>query len=183
MSILAESPVAVLPEGTWAIDPAHSTVEFLVQHMGLATVRGRAPVVTGTITGGAQPAIEGTVSVAHLTTHDEGRDAHLRSPEFFDAERYPEIRFASTSVEAHGDEVVVVGDLEIKGVAHPVELRGRFLGQAVDPWGNDRIGVELSTVVDRAKWGLTWNAPLPDGGLLLPDDVELHASFSAVRTG
>jgi len=181
MSILAESPAVVIPEGTWSIDPAHSTVEFHVKHLGLATVTGRAPLVSGTIVGGATPSVEGTVEVASITTFDENRDAHLQSPEFFDGERFPHFSFSSSSITADGDALTVEGELTIKGVTKPVELHGTFVGTGIDPWGNDRIGLELETVVDRTEWGLDWNAPLPGGGFLLPDDVKLTATFSAVK--
>lgn len=183
MTILAETSAPVIPAGTWSIDPAHSTVEFHVRHLGLATVKGRAPVVSGVIEGGDQPSIAGTVAVSSITTFDETRDGHLQSPEFFDARRYPELHFASTGVESIGDDLAVTGDLTIKGISRPVTLEGTYVGAGLDPWGNERIGIELSTTVDRREWGLDWNAPLPGGGLLLPDDVKLTASFSAVRTG
>jgi polyisoprenoid-binding protein YceI len=182
MTILAESSAAVIPAGQWSIDPAHSAVEFHIKHLGLATVKGRAPVVTGMILGGDSPSLEGTVAVASLTTFDETRDSHLQSPEFFDAQRYPELTFASTSITSEGDSLMVEGELTIKGVAKPVRLTGKFVGTGIDPWGGERIGIDLETVVDRTQWGLEWNAPLPGGGLLLPDRVKLTATFSAVKS-
>ena len=181
MSILAESPVTVIPSGTWSIDAAHSAVEFHVKHLGLATVKGRAPVVSGTIQGGETPSLEGTVDFASSTTFDENRDAHLSSPEFFDVERYPTFTFSSSSIEADGGSLGVDGELTIKGVTKPVTLAGAFTGTVVDPWGNERIGIDLETIVDRTQWGLDWNAPLPGGGFLLPDRVKLTATFSAVK--
>ena len=181
MSILTQTPTGVIPSGTWAIDPSHSTIEFTVKHLGLATVRGRALDVTGTIVGGDDPSIEGSVRVAGITTFDETRDGHLQSPDFFDGARHPELLFRSRSVELHGDELVVEGDLTIKGVTKPVELRGTFIGTGTDPWGNERIGVDLAGTVDRTEFGVSWNAPLPGGGFLLPNDVTLAASFSAVK--
>jgi polyisoprenoid-binding protein YceI len=181
MSILAESPVAVIPAGTWSIDPAHSAVEFHVKHLGLATVKGRAPVVSGTIVGGESPSLEGTVAVSSITTFDETRDGHLQSPEFFDVDRYPELTFSSQSISADGETLAVDGELTIKGVTKPVSLTGTFAGTGTDPWGNERIGIDLETVVDRTQWGLDWNAPLPGGGFLLPDNVKLTATFSAVK--
>jgi polyisoprenoid-binding protein YceI len=177
------APETVLPAGTWAIDPAHSSLEFAVRHLGIVTVKGRAPVVAGTIVGGAEAAVEGVVAAASITTFDEARDGHLRSPEFFDADRHPELRFVSTGVETDGDELVVRGALTIKGASRPVELRGTFAGAETDPWGNERIGVDLAGVIDRTDFGLRWNAPLPGGGFLLDDTVRLSASFSAVREG
>lgn len=182
MSSVAEQ-TTLIPAGTWEIDPAHSSVEFQVKHLGIATVKGRAPVVRGTIEGGERPSIEGTVDVTSFTTFDETRDGHLRSPDFFDAERYPELRFESTVVELRDQALVVTGNLTIKGETKPVELRGSFAGSGVDPWGNERIGLDLEGTIDRNEWGVSWNAPLPGGGFLLPDTVKLAASFSAVKTG
>jgi polyisoprenoid-binding protein YceI len=181
MPILAEDSVTVIPTGSWAIDPSHSTVEFQIKHLGLATVKGRAPVVSGTIEGGEQPSIVGTVDVTSITTFDDSRDEHLRSPEFFDADRHPELRFESTDVQQEGSELIASGLLTIRGVSRPVTLRGELAGMETDPWGNERIGVDLATTIDRKEWGLTWNAPLPGGGFLLPDTVTLAASFSAVK--
>jgi polyisoprenoid-binding protein YceI len=182
MSILAESPVAVIPAGTWSIDPSWSALEFEVRKLGLVTVKGRVPSFSGTISGGEHAAIEGVVDATSITTFESDRDTHLQSPDFFDTKRYPELRFVSTSVEASGDEIVVRGDLTIKDITKPVELRGTLSGPENDPWGNERIGLELSTTVDRTAFGLEWNAPLPGGGFLLPKDVALKAYFAATRT-
>ncbi len=170
-----------LPTGTWSLDGAHSTLEFAVRHLGIATVKGRATVVSGTIGGGDDAHITGVVDARSLTTHDESRDAHLRSPEFFDVERYPELRFASASIEQDGDSLVVSGELTIRGVTRPVELRGSAAGPRTDPWGSRRIGLELEGAIDRTDFGLRWNAPIPGGGVLLADDVRLTASLSAVE--
>ncbi|MFO7572018.1 MAG: YceI family protein [Gaiellaceae bacterium] len=181
MPILTDSPATVIPAGTWTIDPSHSTVEFQVKHLGLATVKGRAPVVSGVIEGGDSPTITGTVDVSALTTFDQTRDDHLRSPDFFDVARHPELRFESLAVDVRGDEIVVDGELTIKGVTKPVTLTGAVAGTETDPWGNERVGVDLETVIDRTAWELAWNAPIPGGGFLLPNDVRLAASFSAVK--
>lgn len=183
MTVITDHTVVAVPAGTWNVDPAHSAVEFSVRHAGIATVKGRALVVSGTIEGGETPSIEGTVEATSLTTFDADRDAHLRSPEFFDVDRHPELRFVSSSIDAVGDELAVEGTLTIKGVSEPVTLRGRFAGSTVDPWGKERIGLELHGAIDRTAYGLTWNAPLPGGDLLLPDTVGLAASFSAVKAG
>jgi polyisoprenoid-binding protein YceI len=181
MSILAESSATVIPAGTWSIDPVWSTLEFEVRKIGLFPIKGRVPGFTGTIQGGSSASIEGTVDVTSITTFDETRDGHLQSPDFFDAERYPELRFESSALDVVGDELVVTGDLTIKGTTKPVVLRGAFLGEGSDPYGNDRIGLQLETTVDRTEFGLSWNAPLPGGGFLLPNDVVLRATFAAVR--
>jgi polyisoprenoid-binding protein YceI len=178
---VVSAPTTIIPVGTWRIDPVWSSVEFAVRKLGLTTIKGRAGSVAGVIKGGEAPSIEGTVEAASITTFDEQRDTHVASPDFFDAERYPELRFVSTGIRSDGDEVVVEGELTIKGVTRSVELRGEMTGPTTDPWGNERIGLELHTTVDRTEFGLRWNAPLPGGGFLLPDTVELSAIFAAVR--
>jgi polyisoprenoid-binding protein YceI len=183
MSMVAERPVTNIPSGTWSIDPVWSALEFEVKKVGLINVKGRVPGFSGTIRGGENPSIEGTVDVSSLTTFDETRDTHLQSPDFFDVARYSEISFESTSVETDGDRLVVRGDLTIKEVTKPVELRGTFLGTGTDLLGNDRIALELSGIVDRTDFGLNWNAPLPSGGFLLPNEVTVKASFAAVKAG
>jgi len=170
-----------IPAGTWSIDPPHSFIEFAIKHVGIATVKGYAIGIQGTIEGGVEPAVRGIVDATTLTTHDETRDAHLRSPEFFDVERFPQLSFESTDIEERDGALVVHGTLTIKGVSQPVELRGRYTGSNVDPWGNDRIGLEFQGTVDRTAFGLNWNAPLPGGGFLLPNDVALSAGFSAIK--
>lgn len=181
MSIVAEKSVTGIPAGTWSIDPVWSALEFEVKKVGIIPIKGRVPGFAGTIRGGEELSIEGTVDVSSITTFDEARDGHLQSPEFFDTERYPELRFQSTAVEIDGDELVVKGDLTIKGTTKPIELKGSLLGSLVDPWGNDRIGVELAGTIDRTDFDLNWNAPLPGGGFLLPNEVGLKASFAATR--
>jgi polyisoprenoid-binding protein YceI len=182
MSIVADERAAVIPSGNWEIDPVWSALEFDVRKLGLVTIKGRVPGFTGTIVGGHEPTISGTVDATSITTFDETRDGHLQAPDFFDTQRYPELRFESTSVQADGSELIVRGDLTIKGVTKPVELHGSYAGSDNDPWGNERIGLELTGAVDRTAFGLEWNAPLPGGGFLLPNEVVLKATFAAVRT-
>jgi polyisoprenoid-binding protein YceI len=182
MSILAEPPLTIVPEGTWSIDPSWSSLEFEVRKLGLVTVKGRVPGFTGRALGGEHALLEGSVDATSITTFDVDRDAHLQSPEFFDTQRFRELRFVSTCVESEDAGIVVKGDLTIKGITRPIELHGVLLGPANDPWGNERIGLELEGTVDRTEWGLEWNAPLPGGGFLLPTDVVLKAYFAATRT-
>jgi polyisoprenoid-binding protein YceI len=181
MTIVADTPATVIPAGTWAIDPVWSALEFEVKKLGLIGIKGRVPAFSGTITGGERPSIEGTVDATSITTFDETRDGHLQSPDFFDTERYPTLRFASTDVRTDGKELVVEGELTVRGVTKKVELRGRYVGAGLDPMGNERIGVVLTGTIDRTEFGLVWNLPVPGGELLLPNDVTLHASFAAVR--
>jgi polyisoprenoid-binding protein YceI len=181
MSILTESSATAIPNGTWSIDPVWSVLEFEIKKLGLVTLKGRVPGFSGTIEGGETPSISGAVDVSTITTFDETRDGHVQAPDFFDADRYPELRFESTAVESRGDELVVEGELTIKNVTKPLTLTGSYVGTGVDPYGNDRIGIELAGTVDRTDFGLEWNAPLPGGGFLLPNEVVLKANLAAVR--
>lgn len=167
-----------IPTGTWRVDPAHTTVEFAVKHMGLATVKGRAPGVEGTLVDGR---LEGEVDAATITTHEPDRDAHLASPDFFDVERHPRLRLVTSDIVREGDELLARAELTIKGTTRPVELRGRVTGEGVDPWGKQRLGIDLEGSIDRSEFDLRWNAPLPGGGFLLDDDVRLTLSISAVK--
>ena len=181
MAVL-DTTVKAVPDGSFALDPAHSSVAFEVKHLGIATVRGRFTVISGSLTGGDSPALEGVVGMASATTFDEQRDGHLASPDFFDVEQFPQATFRSTSFELLGDGTVrVIGDLTLKGVTKQIELSGTIAGPATDPWGSERIGLELTGVVDRNDFGVKWNAPLPGGGFLLPDDVRIAIDVSGVK--
>lgn len=167
----------IVPTGTWNADPAHSEVGFSTRHLKISTIRGSFPDFTATLTGGTTPALEGTIGIASVTTRDENRDAHLTSPEFFDAERYPRASFRATLVEPDR----VVGELTLKGITKEIELSASFTGPETDPWGNERVGVELKGTIDRNDFGVSWNTALPGGGFLLEDTVTLTASFSFVK--
>src|SRR5262249_20709741 len=124
--------------------------------------------------------LEGTAQVASITTQDENLSAHLQSPDFFDAERHPELRFVSTDITVDGDRLSARGDLTVKGITRPVELSGELAGRATDPWGKERLGLELTTTVDRREFDLNWNAPLPTGGLVLGNDVKILARLELI---
>jgi polyisoprenoid-binding protein YceI len=171
-----ETPTQI-PTGTWTADPRHSAVEARIKHMGIATVRGQFPEVEATLEGGDEPHFVGTIHVASIDSQDADRDAHLRSADFFDVERHPDATFESTSIEPDR----VVGNLTLKGVTHPVEFAAEITGAGTDPWGNERIGIDLDGEIDRTDFGVDWNAPLPGGGFLLADRVRLHASFSLTK--
>ncbi|HEY2603196.1 MAG TPA: YceI family protein [Thermoleophilaceae bacterium] len=179
----ATTTIASIPQGNWAIDPSHSSVEFTVKHMGIATVRGQATKFEGTIqSSDDQAGLNGSVDVASITTHDEQRDEHLGAPDFFDVERYPQIAFRSDSIEVAEDgSVRIPGEITLKGVTKPIELTGSYQGAGTDPWGNERFGLEVSATIDRRDFGLNWNQPLPGGGLLVSNDVTLLLSASAVK--
>ena len=180
---MSTATVTSIPQGTYAIDPSHSSVEFTVKHMGIATVRGQATKFEGSIEStGENASLTGNVDVASITTHDEQRDQHLGAPDFFDVQRFPQIAFKADSIELSGDGTLrIPGEITIKGVTRPIELTGNYTGAGTDPWGNDRIGLEVSTTIDRRDFGLTWNQPLPGGGLLVSNDVTLLLSASAVK--
>jgi polyisoprenoid-binding protein YceI len=172
-----------IPAGTYAVDPSHSSVGFEVRHMGIATVRGAFRRYQGTIDAtGDQPVLNGTVEVASVDTGDENRDGHLAAPDFFDAEQYPEITFHTTSLEESEDgKIRLNGEITIKGVTQPLELTGKAAEGGTDPWGNERIGFDVEGVIDRRKFDLTWNQTLPNGNLLVSNEVQLLISVSAVK--
>jgi polyisoprenoid-binding protein YceI len=172
-----------IPAGNYSVDPKHSNVGFAVRHMGIATVRGSFQEFQGKIdASGDAPSLEGAVEVASITTGDDQRDGHLRSPEFFDSDGHPQIRFHSTASEVAEDGTIrLSGEIEIKGVTKPIELIGTVAEGGVDPWGNERIGFEVETLIDRRDFGLSWNQPLPGGGLLVAHEVKLLISVSAVK--
>jgi polyisoprenoid-binding protein YceI len=172
-------------KGTYVLDPSHSQLGFVARHAMVTKVRGSFNDVSGSATvDGANPSessLSVTVQAASVDTRNEGRDAHLRSADFFDAEQYPELTFVGTGFAVDGDEVTVSGDLTIKGVTHPVTIPFEFQGAATDPFGNQRIGFEGSVVVNRKDWNLNWNAALEAGGVLVSEKVTLEFEVSAIK--
>lgn len=172
--------------GTYNLDPSHSRVGFVTRHAMIAKVRGAFNDLAGTATiDGANPAassLEVTIQAGSVDTRDANRDGHLASPDFFDAATYPTITFKATDFAISDDETVdVTGDLTIKGVTKSVTVPFTFGGVAVDPFGNSRVGFEGQIVVNRKDWGLTWNAALETGGVLVADKVTLELEVSAVK--
>jgi polyisoprenoid-binding protein YceI len=175
-------PAGRIPAGTYAIDPSHSSVGFEVRHMGIATVRGAFRSFAGSIDATDRPVLSGTVQVDSINTGDEQRDGHLKSPEFFDTERHPSISFSTTAIEAAEEgRIRLVGGITIKGTTKPIELTGTVAEGGTDPWGNERIGFEVETVIDRRDFDLKWNQTLPNGNLLVSNQVKLLVSVSAVK--
>ncbi|GAA5168359.1 YceI family protein [Ornithinimicrobium tianjinense] len=172
--------------GTYTIDPAHSRIGFSARHAMVTRVRGSFDEVSGTATTGPNlqdAAIDVTLQVASVTTRQADRDAHLRSGDFFDAETYPTITFRSTDVKAvDADTLRVTGDLTIKDVTKPVTVDFEYAGAAQDPFGNTRIGFEGSTTVNRKDFGLTWNAALETGGVLVSEKINLEFEVSAIKS-
>jgi polyisoprenoid-binding protein YceI len=169
----------------YAIDPAHSSIEFVVRHIMIAKVRGRFPNFSGTVTAlentgiPTQFAVE--IDVASLDTQEEERDAQLRSAEFFDPERYPKMSFTSTSITSSGSSFTATGNLSIRGVTKSIALSGSFEGHGKDAWGKDRTAYSAKTKVNRKDFGMTWNLALESGGFLIGDEIAIEVEVEAVR--
>jgi polyisoprenoid-binding protein YceI len=166
-----------LPAGTWALDSVHSTIGFELPYLA-GTFRGSFTDVDAKLTDGS---LEGSAKVASVDVKDENLSAHLQSPEFFDAERHPELSFESRELERSGDAVTVRGDITIRGTTKPVELTGSISGPLTDGYGRELIGLQLETTVDRTEFGLNWNTPLPTGQPALANEVKLVANLQFVR--
>ena len=175
--------------GTWTIDPAHSLVEFAAKHMMITTVKGRLADVQGTITlderNPERSRVEVEFAAASIDTRSEQRDQHLRSGDFLDVETFPTVTFKSTRIEgsplADGEDFRVVGDLTIRGVTREVTLDATFEGRGTDPWGAEKVSFSASTKIDRRDFGLTWNAALETGGVLVSNDIKIQLEIQAAR--
>ncbi|MBL7500129.1 YceI family protein [Frankia sp. CNm7] len=172
--------------GTWTIDPAHSRLGFSAKHAMVTTVRGHFTEFEGTLQlDGSAPAASAaslTIQAASFDTGVADRDGHVKSADFLDVEQFPTLTFASTKIVDEGDdEYVVVGDLTIKGVTRPVELKLEFEGSSQDPFGNTRAGFSGSTTISRKDFGLTWNVVLDAGGVLVSDKVKIQLDVSAIK--
>jgi len=170
---------------SWNTDPQHSSFEFAVRHMVVATVRGRFDefTVDADIDESDLTRSRGTVRVrtASVDTREEQRDAHLRSPDFFDAEQYPELTFVIKDVEGSDGDYRITGDLTIKDVTREVTLEAEITGPVADPWGNTRLGLSASGKLNRKDYGLTWNVVTEAGGLLVGDDVKISIEAEFVK--
>jgi len=166
-----------LPTGTWALDPIHSTIGFEVSYL-VGTFRGQFTDVQAILVAdGDGGRLTGLAKVASVDVKDENLNAHLQSPDFFDAERYPELTFESTDISRSGDDVTITGELTIKGVTQPVVLTGTITDPVEHPAGGRRIGLKLEATIDRTAFGVNWNMPLPDGNVALANEVKLVAEL------
>ncbi|TXD34157.1 polyisoprenoid-binding protein [Lujinxingia vulgaris] len=176
-----------MANATWNFDISHSDVTFKVRHMMFAKVTGRFTDWTGTLEFDPEnPSTAKTtasIQAASIDTSNEDRDNHLRSGDFFDAEQFPTLEFESTNFKTEGKKILIEGNLTIRDVTKPVTLEAEFLGKAVDPWGNDRIGFNASTSINRKEFGLTWNQALEAGGVLVGENVEIEINVQAVKAG
>ncbi|MFN6117403.1 MAG: YceI family protein [Flavobacteriales bacterium] len=171
----------------WAIDPSHSEIQFKVKHLMITTVTGTFKDFSAEVELEGDDLNNAQVSfwanTASIFTNDEKRDGHLRSGDFFDSEKFPKLRFKSTRIEGSGNDWKVTGDLTIKDVTKPVTLDVEWSGQAKDPWGNTKAGLNLSGKIDRQEFGLTWNAALEAGGVLVSDEVRILAEVQLAKQG
>ncbi len=169
----------------WDIDVAHSAIHFHVRHMVISKVHGRFARWTGSIQLDQQDltrsSVEVTIAAASIDTQVADRDAHLRSADFLDVARYPEMTFRSRRVEKKGDALRIVGDLSLHGVVREVALEAEFAGTGKDPWGNERAGFSARATLDRREFGLVWNAALETGGVLVGEKVEIAIELEAVK--
>ena len=177
--------ITLIPTGTWVVDPVHSRVGFAVKHLGISTVRGEFKEFEGTLEIGEDPPTSrayGTVKVASIDTRETDRDDHLRSPDFFDVGQFPEIAFESTKIEPLDEEEFrVTGRLTIHGVSNEIVLHAEVGGAERDPWGNERIGLEVTGRLSRSDYGMKLQQTLGSGNLVVGDKVTLALDLSATK--
>ena len=176
----------VLPTpGTWEIDASHSSVGFVARHLMISKVRGAFAKVSGQLTIGETPeasSVVATIDAASIDTGEPTRDAHLRSPDFLDVEKYPTLAFRSTYVKQLDETSLRLdGDLTIRGATRPVSLEVRYEGLVTDPFGNEKAAFSAETEIDREDWGITWNKALETGGVLVGKRVKIELEIQAVR--
>ena len=184
MAITPTTETQALAQGTWNVDPSHSSVEFQVKHMGIATVKGFFSEFEGSleVADDGSLSARGTVDTASINTRNAQHDEHLRSPDFFDAENHPQIGFESTAIEQLDEETYrITGRLTIRGETREVVLEAETQGIDLDPWGNTRVGLEAVGQIDRHDYGLTWNQALESGGVLVGRKIKVLLDISAVK--
>jgi len=158
-----------VPTGTWSADTVHSTVGFAVPYLA-GTFQGTFSEFDAHLSDGV---LRGTAEVGSVQVKDPNLEAHLQGPDFFDAERFPQLSFEAREISRSGDDLAVAGELTLKGHTEPVEINGHINDPAPDPYGGERFGLQLETTVDRTKFGVSWNNPLPSGDPALADDVTI----------
>jgi polyisoprenoid-binding protein YceI len=167
-----------LPTGTWNVDPVHSKASFAVRHAGISTFRGTFEELDASLVDGV---LRGSVKVDSVSVPVDQLKGHLQGPDFFDAERFPEITFVSQDARLEGETLTLTGELTMRGVTKTVDATGTLAGPAQYFDGNDRIAIELQTTVDRNEFGVSWNAPIPSGGNALADEVTISVELQLVR--
>lgn len=168
---------------TYKIDPVHSTVSFAVTHLVISTVKGKFKEFSGEVSvdGNAVTEAKGTVQTKTIDTGNDRRDGHLRSPDFFNVEKFPTITFQSKRIEKKGGETLLIGDYTMHGVTKELALPMTVKGPVKDPWGNNRIGLQAKTTISRKDYGMTWNQALEAGGLAVSDEVEIEINAEATK--
>jgi polyisoprenoid-binding protein YceI len=183
--MISTAKATLVPAGTWTVDPAHSTVGFSVKHLGIANVRGKFEDFEGTLEigeGDESARAYGTVQGVSINTGDAGRDEHLRSADFFGVEQNPELRFESAEVTRVDDDTFeIAGDLTMNGVTKPITLTAEVQGTETDPWGNERVALEVTGQLNRGDWDMTFNQALGSGNLLVGEKVKLLLDIAAVK--
>jgi polyisoprenoid-binding protein YceI len=180
MSTTTEA-VQAIPAGTWSLDPVHSTIGFEVDYLS-GTFRGQFREAEATLAAGeGSPVLTGTAKVASVDVKDENLNAHLQSPDFFDAERHPELTFESSEIDLDGSAVTIRGGITIRGVERPIELTGTLAEPITDAYGRERLGLRLEAAIDRTSFGVDWNAPLPSGEPALASEVKIATELFFVR--
>lgn len=174
----ATEQITPVPAGTWSLDAVHSSVGFELAYAGIGTFRGSFGEFDASLADGR---LEGVAQVASVEVNDENLAGHLQSPDFFDAERQPELRFASSSIARDGDDVTIEGNLTIRGVTRPVTIAGTLTGPATDAYGRERVAFDVATTVDRRDFGLEWNLELPSGEPALGTDVTVAVNLALVQ--
>lgn len=167
----------------WNIDTTHANVDFSVKHMAISTVRGAFNVFSGsgeTNAAGVPTKIQMEIDATSITTNNEQRDGHLKSPDFFDVANHPKLTFVSTAITGTRDDLTIVGDLTIRGVTKSVTLKGELSQEVKDPWGNQRTSIVATGKISREQFGLVWNMALEFGGVMVSDEVKLHIEVEAV---
>lgn len=174
-----------MAQQTWNVDTSHSSVGFTVRHMVITKVRGQFKTWSATLSVDeanlADSKVQVEIDVGSIDTREEKRDAHLRSPDFFDAEKFPKMIFTSKKVVGQGDRFQVVGDLTLHGVTREVTLDVTREGTGKDPWGNERVGFSATGALNRSDFGLQWNQALETGGVLVSEKVELSIDLSTIK--
>lgn len=181
---MSATTITSVPTGTWNVDPSHSSVEFQVKHMAIATVKGQFNEFQGSlsIAEDGTATATGSVDVASVDTREAQRDEHLKSADFFDAANNPQITFVSTEITpVDEDTFTVVGDITIHGVTKPITLKASVEGADEDPWGNQRVALSITGQINRGEFGMTFNQALGSGNMLVADKVKIAIDVSAVK--
>ena len=185
MATTVEPGTAAGARTAWKLDPSHTAVEFSAKHLMITTVKGRITDVEGTIyTDEKNPrnsSVEATLKATSIDTRTDQRDQHLRSGDFLNVEKYPDIRFRSTRIEGDKEHFKLTGELTIRDVTKEITLDVQYEGQTKDPWGGTRVGFSATGKIDRRDWGLTWNQALETGGVVVGNDIKINLDVEAVK--